>query len=51
MWELLIVIIVSGGASPSVFETSLFKTREQCVAAAAKRENATTFGYCTYYKR
>lgn len=51
MWELLLVILVNGGASPTVFETSWFRTREQCVAAAGKRENVNTFGYCTYHNR
>ena len=51
MWELVLVILINGGSSPSKFETRWFRTEGQCVAAARLRENANVYGYCTYHNR
>ena len=51
MWELVLVILINGGTSPSKFEVFWFKTEGQCLAAARARENENVYGYCTYHNR
>jgi len=51
MWELVLVILINGGSSPTKFETSWYKTQEQCLAAARKRENNSVYGYCSYHNK
>lgn len=47
MWTLTLIILINGGASPSKFEERTFATEAQCLAAAHKRENDHTYGYCS----
>lgn len=51
MWELVLVILINGGASPSKFETYWFRTKGQCLAIAQKHKNDSVYGYCTYHNR
>lgn len=44
----MLVVLIDGGAQPSQFVTQIYTTEERCKAAAVKRTNYTTYGYCTY---
>jgi len=51
VWILTIVILVNGGENPTKFETRMYSTEKQCLAAAKVVERRVgIFGYCDRIK-